>query len=263
MTPGSRGRFPGRAAFVAVVAASLAGCGGRDAPVPTFGAAEGGPSVLLSGSVPEAGSYSGVGRFRGGATCTAVFIRPSGDDPPGDAPAYVLTNGHCVGFLAANEVILGGETGATVTFAFFHDATDRQVRVAARRVAHATMKGQDLAVVELGVGYRELVDQGIRPWGLAGYVPAPGLNEPVVVVGAPLQSDPSLSFLRLAACRAGGRAPVVLERQWHWFDLDRNGCADIAGGSSGSPVLSREARARSWGSSTRRRSAAKASRTAP
>jgi hypothetical protein len=73
---------------------------------------------------------------------------------------------------------------------------------------------------------------------MAAHAHLPQTNEPVVVVGAPLQRDPATAFLRLAACRLEGRAPLVAEYVWHWYGFDRNGCTGIAPGSSGSSVIS-------------------------
>jgi hypothetical protein len=63
--------------------------------VPIYGATDGGPSKLLSNADGRS-PYRGIVRYLGRAQCTGVFVataRP-GDDPD-DAPAYVLTNGHC------------------------------------------------------------------------------------------------------------------------------------------------------------------------
>jgi hypothetical protein len=196
---------------------------------------ENGPSVLLSNAGGQNDLYNGIGRFRRGADCTAVFLDTVGAAGPRDAPAYLLTNGHCIRLLGSNEVVLDQAPAGEVRFNFFADTQEQQVKVAGRRVVAATMKGQDVALVELDSTYAELVGRGLSPWRVASFVPAP--DEPVAVVGAPQMSDPNESFLRLARCRAGERVGVLLERQWHWFGFYRNTCADIRGGSSGSPVI--------------------------
>jgi hypothetical protein len=206
--------------------------------VPVYGAAEGGSSVLLSHADGRS-PYRSIVRYVGRAQCTGVFVAtvPEGNDPR-DAPAYVLTNGHCPEFPGANDVILDRPAPSThrVVFNYFADAVDRQVTVPVARIAYATMKGRDVAVLELAARYDEIVRWGFDPWTLAQASP-PG-HEPVVVVGAPLTRESATSFLRLAACRLESRAAVVLEYVWHWFDADRNRCSDISGGSSGSPVIS-------------------------
>ena len=71
------------------------------------------------------------------------------------------------------------------------------------------MKGHDVALVELSVRVGELRGAGFEPWRPVLTLPA--ADEPVVIVGAPLQADARLAFLRAAACRLEGRAPLVLE----------------------------------------------------
>lgn len=215
------------------LAAGLAGC--AEAPLPTGDAVEGGASVALLNAGGQSEAYTGVGRFRASSNCTAVLVRAPG--VPRTAPAHVLTNGHCVGSLGSQEVVIGEPSSATVTFHWFADTPAAWLEVKVTRVAHATMKGADLAVLELDATVAELEARGVRAWTLTGAPPEPGAA--VVVVGAPL-GFPEGPYLRLAACRLGARAPLVVERQWHWFDLSRADCADIRGGSSGSPVLQRD-----------------------
>jgi hypothetical protein len=206
--------------------------------VPSYGAREGGDSVLLA-NADGRNAYMGIVRYQGRATCTGVFLDtiPDGRDP-GDAPAYVLTNGHCSDFPGPNEVLPDRPAVRhQVIFNYFADTTRAQVAVPVARIAYATMKGHDIAVLELSARYIDLVEEGFAPWRPALILPE--RDEPVVVVGAPLQNDPQTAFLRLAACRLAGRASLVLEFRWHWYDFDRNTCADIQPGSSGSPVISR------------------------
>jgi hypothetical protein len=206
--------------------------------VPTYGAADGGPSVLLS-NADGSNAYSGVVRVQSRATCTGVFLATTPDDDRGggDASAWVATNAHCVDFPGTNEVLHDLPGRGSVVFDFFIDTQNRQLHVPIRRIAYATMKGQDLALVELSARIGELRRAGFEPWRPVLTLPAE--DEPVVVVGAPLQADPRLAFLRLAACRLEGRARLLLEYTWHWYDFASTGCSDIQPGSSGSPVISR------------------------
>lgn len=206
--------------------------------VPTYGAVPEGDPVLLS-NADGRNAYSGVVRYNGRATCSGVLLDviPEGEDP-GDAPAYVATNGHCSDFPGANEVLPDRPVARhTVTFNFFADTRGAQRVVPVARTAYATMKGHDIAIVELAIRYADLVGQGIVPW--RPEVRLPSADEPVVTVGAPLQQDPGTAYLRLAACDLQDRAPVVQEYVWHWYDVERLGCRGVAPGSSGSPVISR------------------------
>jgi hypothetical protein len=207
--------------------------------VPVYSATDGGPSVVLSNADGRS-PYSSVVRYFGRAQCTGVFVAtiPDGDDP-GNAPAYVLTNGHCPAFPGSNEVLVNqaAPSAHRVVFNYFADVPARQVSVPVRRIAYATMKGRDVALLELAGRYDDVVRQGFEPWRITQT--RPEHDENVVVVGAPLAASGGPSFLRLAACRLDSRAEIVLEYIWHWFDADRNRCADIREGSSGSPVISR------------------------
>lgn len=207
--------------------------------VPTYGAIAGGPSVLLSGA-DGSNAYRSVVRVLSRATCSGVFLATGDDDQRGDdASAWVATNGHCVDFPGTNQVLrdLPGR-GGSVIFDFFADTQAWQLRAPIRRIAYATMKGQDVGLVELSLRVGDLRAAGFEPWRPALRLPT--ADEPVVVVGAPLQRDARLAFLRIAACRLDGRAPMLLEHIWHWYNYDRTNCADILPGSSGSPVISRQ-----------------------
>ncbi|AUX34838.1 uncharacterized protein SOCE836_070170 [Sorangium cellulosum] len=178
-----------------------------------------------------------MGRLSGGlgsGACTAFLIDPAGRP---EAPAHVLTNAHCTHEWAAetsaNAVFV--DTGATpelrMIFNYFRDTEGAQVEVPAKAIRYATMKGTDLAVVELDTTIGALAERGVVALGLAPSPPPPGGR--VSVVGAP-QLD--VEFLRRARCSEEGTFDIV-EYRWHWFGAHRNRCADIANGSSGSPVL--------------------------
>lgn len=210
-----------------------AGCG-ELREVPLYGATDRGAPVVLS-NADGRNAYAGVVRLSGGNTCTAVLL----DTGAGaGAPAYLLTNGHCVGAFAANEVLRDEEHPEwSATFGFFEDTAAAQDAVAVRRVGLGTLKGADIGIVELDATLGTLERRGYRPWKAADAPPSG--SEPVVVVGAPLQEIGTPDFLRLASCAVDGVAPVVLERQWYWHDLARLRCEGIQAGSSGSPVISR------------------------
>src|SRR5262249_42535250 len=224
------------AAIVFAGSATLAIADAR--AVPTYGATDGGPSVLLS-NADGLNPYSGVVRVQARATCTGIFLVTTTDDDArgGAASAWVATNGHCVAFPGTNQVLLDQPGSGSVVFDFFIDTQRRQLRVPVRRVAYATMKGQDIALGGLSGRGDDLRRAGYEPWRPVLNLPAD--DEPVVVVGAPLQVDPALAYLRLAACTLEGRAPRLFEFTWHWYGFERMGCSDIQAGSSGSPVISR------------------------
>ncbi len=190
-------------------------------------------STLLSHADEANAALSGVARFDGAATCTGVFVAPIANP---DAPAYLLTNGHCAQNWDANGVFIDVPVeGWSATFNYFADAAEAQVRVPAARVAYSTMKGRDVAVVELAATVGELQAQGIEPLPLAGEMPE-GVF-PLRVVGAPISGVPGeLAYLRQEECLTGGRVDLF-EFIWHFNDAVPNACRDIFGGSSGSPVF--------------------------
>jgi uncharacterized protein (TIGR03437 family) len=193
-----------------------------------------GTSWLLENRDGRSQAYSGIVRFGG---CTGSFLKPAPGEVPPDAPAYVLTAGHCIRLSAANEVIVSEASNRfAATFGYFIDTQDQQVTFRSRRVVYSTMKGHDVAIVELDTTYGELIQRGYRPLEFATEPPQP--DEPVLVTGIPSRDIPSDEvFLRQAACKLDGRATLV-EHVWTFHDFYRHDCADIKGGSSGSPMLS-------------------------
>ena len=201
--------------------------------IPTYGARDNAAPVLLSNADGQS-PYTGIGRYLGRASCTAVFVTTFEEDADvRGAPAYALTNGHCPAFPGPNDVLLDQPPGrGQVTFNYFADTTRGQLVVPVQQVAYATMKGQDIAVLELALRHDQLRARGIEPRPIVtGRVDS---AEPIVLVGAP-----GSSFLQLASCRLDGGAALVLEYVWHWYGFLRNNCLGVAPGSSGSPAMSR------------------------
>ncbi|HZI78277.1 MAG TPA: serine protease [Vicinamibacterales bacterium] len=196
-----------------------------------------GPSVLLS-YVDHASPYTGVGRYEGRATCTA-FLLDTGAlaRRAPEAPGYAVTSGHCPAAPGPNDVVVGGLGVGRVVFNLFVDSQRWQVIVPVLRTAYATVKGRDLAVLELAMSAKDLARELIRPLPIAAPVTSL-IGEPVDVVGAPLWPNLAEAFLRASRCRIDGIAPMVLEHARHWFDAPFLRCRDMLPGSSGSPVIS-------------------------
>jgi uncharacterized protein (TIGR03437 family) len=197
-----------------------------------------GTSRLLLNRDGQSQAYTGVARFRGGGSCTASFLKPIPGFLPETAPAYVITAGHCISMQGpSNEVILDRPiSNTTVTFGYFIDTQEQQVRINAKRVSYSSMKATDLAIVELDATYGQLAAKGYRPLEFSSDPPAPA--EPILITGIPSRDiPPDEVFLRQVACTHGGEASLV-EYIWTFHGFYRNNCADIKGGNSGSPVLS-------------------------
>ena len=198
-----------------------------------------GPSVLLSHEL-GASPFTGVARYEGPVPCTAVFIETTTRvTKPLLAPAYVLTAAHCVASLDPNEVLIDRPAGGRgrVVFNDFFDSPHRRVAVRVARIAYLTMKGQDLAVLELEATHADLRVQLIRPWPVS-LVTRVAVGDPIAVVSAPRRSEPSEDYLRLARCRVEGVARVVVNGSNYVYDAAFNQCRDVLASSAGSPVIS-------------------------
>jgi hypothetical protein len=195
----------------------------------------GASSTLLSNADGSLDSLKGIGRFNGEATCTGTLIDTGGPDDP----AYIITNGHCAQEWLANDVLTDlPATDMTMRFNYFADTQDAQVTVPARTIVYSTMKGRDVAIVELDTTLGALAEAGVEPFPLAQGVPETVTD--ISVIGAPAVGLPQdVAFLRQEDCSVSGRTDAY-EFIWHFNDLYRNDCQDIYGGSSGSPVFAGE-----------------------
>lgn len=201
-----------------------------------------GEQVLLHNASGDYDVYKGIGRLDGlGSSCTFVLLATASDEAADTAPAYILSNGHCVGLFDPSTVIVDqAAPEGMATFNFFADATDREA-VPTAKIAWATMKGVDLALIQLGATLGELIRLGYRPWPIDA---PPAQSTPLVIVGAPVgvpivDIPESERFLRAGTCDAGAGDLRVNERQWLWTGMTENACPEILPGNSGSPVLDR------------------------
>lgn len=204
-------------------------------PDPVIGAY----STLLQNAAGAYDDLKAVARFNGAATCTAAFIDAGGGP---DAPAYLISNGHCAQEWDDNAVYIDlPGNGMTAVFNHFIDTTDAAVEAPADRVAYSTMKGRDLAIIELAATVGELAQQGITPIPLAAAAPEAPFT--ARVIGAPSTGVPAgIAYLREEWCTVSGTADLF-EFIWHFDDTWRTGCQDIYGGSSGSPVFAADGEA--------------------
>jgi uncharacterized protein (TIGR03437 family) len=190
-------------------------------------------SELLRNAGGANDAFAAVARFRGALTCTGSLIDPS-DSGADSAKAWLLTAGHCIS-LEPYGVIRNQPLTAQVQFNYFVDSPDRRVTVRSRSTGWSTMKGTDLALVELDATLGDLRAQGIRPLRLAATVAVAG--SPIFwtgISGSPIPSE--LQFVRLGNCTLGRRVHV-LEGSWIWNDEISNNCPDLYGGASGSPLF--------------------------
>ncbi len=174
-----------------------------------------------------------IGQFDGPMTCTATFIQTPNLNL--DAPAYVITNGHCVNYnFEDNPIYTSQPIEATITFKKLADIQENNyLRFSCKRIVYSTMKGTDLAIVELNHTNRELINAGLSPIPIADAIPAQG--DKIFTYGYPLAFNPST--LRVSTGIQGQKHNVA-EFIWLWFDLYSNNMKNISSGSSGSPVFS-------------------------
>src|SRR5262245_35227239 len=111
----------------------------------------GGPARELTND--DGPRFSGLAlvRFIGG--CSGAFVVPPGVDLLSDGPAFLLTAGHCLALAPPNSVGANiANPGLTpVQFRHFRDAPDAAIEVPIASIGFVTMKGVDLALVELAL----------------------------------------------------------------------------------------------------------------
>ncbi len=245
-----------------LLVATLAACGDldspgldADAPRPEAGAdaapgpqtdagTDGGDAGKTDGGTPATGvlqnanganaRYAGIGRSQAGATCTASLLDVGGED---EAPAYVLTAGHCTGWWDHTDLFeeRPPNSPGEVIFHFFTDTAEARRAVPVAVASYSSMVGTDVAILRLDATVGALRDIGVEGLPLAPSMPAEG--SAIANVGAPTTTfeDPE-EHLRRGSCSLGPRTRLV-EFEWLWPDTVAHDCPDIRVGSSGSPLL--------------------------
>ncbi len=190
-------------------------------------------------------AYSGVGliKIRQSSTCTGFLLNTKAT-----APAYVLTNAHCLDLLTnlpgANEIIVDrsihnwSKAGVILTFipSYFAQPSPPRRSYDVKKVLYATMKNNDVALLELSPTQRELIAAGMVPLNISPHPSASG--EKIEVIGIPGDKVPiDRQFLHRATCTLGPTVKVQ-EGAYTWSQSLRHRCS-IVGGMSGSPMLAR------------------------
>ena len=186
----------------------------------------------------DGGAYNAVGRVSGLLQCTGFVVDTEQND---NAPAYVITNAHCIQDYALPSTLSDVAVGESVTdydfsitLNFFHDS-DNQLEIPITEIAYSTMKGTDLAILKLDRDLSELREAGIKPLRL-GAIPAGAAAPSINVPGAPMFNGRGQDFLRLDQCQITARS-ALMEWFWYWRDAFVTDCEAIAEGNSGSPLL--------------------------
>jgi hypothetical protein len=183
----------------------------------------------------DAVRFSGVAGVYLGLTCNGAFVVPSTADLAADGPAYVLTAGHCVLGIARrpNEVVIDeplfGLPNA-LSLGLFADLNGPYVAPVPVRTVFGSLKGTDLALIELAQTRVELRRMGVVPFVLAD---EPSRDDEEIAIAIRIEQGGLLS-----TCHVERRVPFLLEAPFHFFDVEANRCPNVGFGTSGSPVLS-------------------------
>lgn len=230
-------------AVVAIAAALvLAGCT-ADAPAPdqTSESTDNSDSRLPPPADPlaldEVAAFGAVASMNAGSNCTGTLI----DTGVAAGPAYVLTNGHCVGDVgrSAQTTTLHEQWSGTAEFFRAAGNLESTVMVDVAELAYSSMRHTDTAIVRLDSTLAELEGLGVEPLPITASEPAAG--DAVVNVGVPVQGlDHDDWVMRRGECTLDAQHTLI-EFLWLWFDVWANDCPGILQGSSGSPLLTVDA----------------------
>jgi hypothetical protein len=173
-----------------------------------------------------------IGQFKGSSTCTATYIEIPNQSI--DSPAYIITNGHCaMDFFEDNAINVDVPLNATILFKQLENLSENEsVQFTTKRIAYSTMKGTDLAIIELNHTNRALQNAGIYPLPIANSIPDIGTK--IQAYGYPLAF--SSVFLRSTSGEMGEQSTVA-EFIWLWNKFYAANFPNISPGSSGSPVF--------------------------
>ncbi|WP_018680990.1 S1 family peptidase [Actinokineospora enzanensis] len=157
--------------------------------------------------------------------CSGSVVRPpSATD---NDPALVMSNGHCVKLMGANEVIVNQATSRTFTLLGPSGQSAGTLR--ATKLAYATMKSTDVSFYQLSATYAQIQQQyHTRALDMLATHPTQGTSIQVV----------SGYWKRIYSCSIDGFAYRVREANWTWNDSVRyTRSCNVIGGTSGSPVI--------------------------
>lgn len=228
-------------AVVLAIALLLAGCTAPPPPPEPTGHGRPIPPPAPTPAPPlpltQLAAYSGVATMNAGSNCTGTLI----DTGVPAGPAYILTNGHCVGDVgrSAQTTTLGEDWFGTAEFFRAKGNLHSTLTAEVVQLAYSTMRLTDTAIVRLAPTLGELQKLGVAAVKIADAEPAQGAH--VVNIGVPVQNLlPDDWVLRKGACTLGAQHTVI-EFRWLWQGVWSNDCPGVIQGSSGSPVFETDA----------------------
>ncbi|MEZ3160601.1 trypsin-like peptidase domain-containing protein [Microbacterium sp. BWT-B31] len=224
---------------MAAVAAVLliAGCTAETTPTPAPEEDFGLPPLAEPLALDQLERFGAVATMSAGSNCTGTLV----DTGVPDGPAYVLTNGHCVGDIGrpAQKTTVSMEWSGTAEFFRAEGNLDSTLTTDVVEIAYSTMRHTDTAIVRLDARLGELEAVGVAPIAIADAEPEEGAA--VTNIGVPVQGLTDDQWvLRRSECTLGAQHTVI-EFFWLWFGVWSNDCPGIVQGSSGSPLLALDA----------------------
>ena len=183
--------------------------------------------------------YNGIGLIDVNYGVCTGFLFSTGKNP--QAPAYVLTNGHCQGKInqlpSNREIIVNRSSKTNFIVNYFHDFKSARLSIPVNRIVYGTMKNNDIAILELTKTQQELIKAGITPLKISDRPARSG--EKTIVVGIPSEGvKETNNFLHATTCQTGELVNLK-EDVYNWKRSIRHRCS-IVGGMSGSPMISIE-----------------------
>ncbi|MGW4112650.1 S1 family peptidase [Actinosynnema sp. NPDC004786] len=157
--------------------------------------------------------------------CSGAVVRPPEHEP--SDPALVMTNGHCVRFLGAREVVR--DEPSEREFTLLNASGDGSLgTLRASSLVYATMFGTDVALYRITSTYADLERLGSRALELSAEHPGDGIDITVV----------SGYWRRTYSCEVDGYVHELREGRYTWRgSLRYTEACRTRGGTSGSPVV--------------------------
>ncbi|WP_248747668.1 serine protease [Pseudomonas sp. MWU12-2037] len=195
------------------------------------------PRLALKNKNGQSRHLSGVGRLAG--NCTATLIDTRYRHEATAQPAYLVTAGHCVSRtqkrIITDKILTNKIMDFTIEFNYFSDVIEQIKTYTLKKINWSSVRGIDLAVIELEASLTELIDAGIQPLSI-GSRPKPG--SAITIIGAPGGDFLHQSLCTLAPAKDGyidndGESRILLN------SLNAQ-CRRIGRGASGGPIVERE-----------------------
>ncbi|RJQ77279.1 serine protease [Pseudonocardiaceae bacterium YIM PH 21723] len=174
-------------------------------------------------AAPAETTFAGTVGYSG---CSAATVRFAGAADTDNA--LVLTNGHCVRLLGADEVVVN-EPWDNFWFWLYDDKGNGIINVQPKQVLYATMSGTDIALIQLHKTYADVAAYGAKTLELASSPPAAGTAIDL----------PSSFAHEIFRCEIDGFVPQLKEDRWTWRDSIRYTTCATRNGTSGTPILNR------------------------